>query len=275
MTISSSAAAYWAERKSVVGAFWDVDFELFDRILAWQSDSGVTGDLLEIGALYGKSAIVLGLHARPTETVTICDIFEDEAAQADNVDENAQSYRGLNRGAFEANYGRWVASPPQIVQELSSTIGEHVADASVRFAHIDGGHLFEVVSDDLRNTRPLMAEEGVVVLDDFRALHTPGVAAAAWAAVANDGFVPVCLSEQKLYGAWSTSTARALLDVARAWARERRDEVNSGIQVVAGHEVLVVGNVEQTGIVAEAKRLTRPLRELRRGRPKAYLGLPV
>ena len=66
--VSPAVQEYWRERHSVIGAFWDIDFLLFDRILQTQQRSGVTGDLLEIGALYGKSAIVLGRHAGPGES---------------------------------------------------------------------------------------------------------------------------------------------------------------------------------------------------------------
>lgn len=233
---------YWRERHSVVGAFWDIDFLLFDQILQMQSDDGVRGDLLEIGAFYGKSAIVLGCHCGPDEKVIVCDIFDDTGGDADNVAENANSYSGLNRMQFEENYQRWVDRSPVVLAELSEHIAERVQPRSLRFAHIDGSHLYHVVRADIANTRELMNNDGVVVLDDFRGVHTPGVSAAAWEAVTHGGLIPICVSEQKLYGAWNQGTARAILYRLMRWAASQGDVLNYGVQDVAGTNLLVIQN---------------------------------
>lgn len=52
------------------------------------------------------------------------------------------------------------------------------------------------------------------MLDDYRTMHTPGVAAAAWAAVIEDRLFPVCLSEVKLY---ATVQPTDLADRLAAW----------------------------------------------------------
>lgn len=273
--VSLVTAGYWRSRRNIEGAFWDVDFLLFDVILSGQQQAGVRGDLLEIGALYGKSAIVLGLHAHEGETVVVCDIFGPGGIDSANVVENELSYPDLSRRAFEVNYRRWVPRGPLIVQELSDSIRTHVADTTLRFAHIDGGHHFNVVQADLVNTRPLMAPGGVVVLDDFRALHTPGVAAAAWTAVVNDGLIPVCASEQKLYATWDAAATEGLSELLQNWAREH-PEVNAGIQEVAGHNLLVVANPHGTSLRSRVGRWVPPaLRELRRPSASVYLGRPL
>ncbi len=207
--LSQCTRKYWRARNSIVGAFWDIDFLLFDRILATQHENSVHGDLLEIGALYGKSTIVLGCHARSDEKVIVCDIFNDAEGDTENVAENSQSYIGLNRKRFEKNYLRWADRPPVVIAELSENIVGKVEPRSLRFAHIDGSHLYNVVRMDIANTHNLMRDTGVVVMDDFRALHTPGVAAAVWEAVATKGLIPICLSEQKFYGSWDAETARS------------------------------------------------------------------
>ena len=241
--VSSQSANYWRSRTSVVGAFWDTDFRLFDALLMSQRDLGVHGDLLEIGALYGKSTILLGLHGGPDETVRVCDVFEQETGDEANEAENASSYPGLARDTFEKNYRRFVERQPHVIQELSSSIAQHVEPDTLRFAHVDGGHLFETVVDDLRNVKPLMVPGGIVVLDDFRALHTPGVAAAAWAEVVHGGLVPFALSEQKMYATWGPADdyGRAL----DAWLTSSPDVTSYGYQTVAGHPVLIVENPQR------------------------------
>jgi hypothetical protein len=43
---------------------------------------------VEIGACYGKSAILLSLHTRPGEILTVCDLFggpaDDDANRVEN-----------------------------------------------------------------------------------------------------------------------------------------------------------------------------------------------
>lgn len=241
--VSPAASEYWSSRTAVGGAFWDIDFRLFDEVLAIQESLDVTGDLLEIGALYGKSTIVLGVHARADETVHVCDVFESEAATSANQAENASSYPGLARDKFLANYRTYVKGDPRIIQEWSTVIPDHVEPSTLRFAHVDGGHLFETVVDDLRNVKPLLVPQGVVVLDDFRALHTPGVAAAAWAEVVSGGLVPFALSEQKMYATWGPAAEYAArLDT---WLARNTDVDNYGYQDVAGHSVLIVENPQK------------------------------
>ena len=52
------------------------------------------------------------------------------------------------------------------------------------------------------------------MLDDYRTMHTPGVAAATWAAVVEGRLFPVCLSEVKLY---ATTRPMDLADQLAAW----------------------------------------------------------
>lgn len=275
--VSQSARKYWRARNSIVGAFWDIDFLLFDRILATQRANSFRGDLLEIGALYGKSAIVLGCHAGSDEKVIVCDIFNDAEGGTDNVAENAQSYIGLNRKKFEDNYVRWVDRPPVVIAELSEHIVGKVEPRSLRFAHVDGSHLYSVVRMDIANTRNLMNDGGVVAMDDFRAFHTPGVAAAVWEAVATEGLIPICLSEQKLYGSWHAETARATREMLTNYVASHEDDINYGVQEIAGVGVLVVENPTPWELKRRVQRvLPSMLAGIRRGAsPRPYLGSRV
>lgn len=219
-----------------------MDFLIFDRILQTQNADNVRGDLLEIGALFGKSAIVLGRHAKPSEKVIVCDIFDAADGNPDNIEENSQSYSGLNRAKFEKNYSRWVDQSPEVIAGLSQHIVNRIESQSLRFAHIDGSHLYDVVRTDIANVRNLMNQDGVVVMDDFRALHTPGVAAAVWDAVSNQGLTPICISEQKFYGSWNPKVARAIREDLSRWLASQGDHINYGTQNVAGASVLIIQN---------------------------------
>ena len=78
----------------------------------------------------------------------------------------------------------------------------HVAPGSCRFIHVDASHMYVHVHEDALNARLLLAPGGVVAFDDYRAEHTPGVSAAVWQAVLEDGLVPFVLTPHKLYGVY-------------------------------------------------------------------------
>ena len=56
---------------------------------------------------------------------------------------------------------------------------------------------------DLALAKRVTCERGIVVCDDYRSEHTYGAAAAIWEAIICDGFVPLFLSNWKLYGSWT------------------------------------------------------------------------
>ncbi|MFC9741625.1 class I SAM-dependent methyltransferase [Streptomyces noursei] len=205
----------------VKGWFFTADQLLFDWFLRHQQDRGVAGDLLELGAYMGKSAIFLGARLRPEERFTVCDLFDSPAEDASNSREMAKSYATLTRRAFEANYLSFHDELPVVVQGLSSSVSEHVAADSVRFAHIDASHLYAHVHGDILAVRELLADAGVVVMDDYRAEHCPGVAAATWQAVTDHGLRPICVTGTKFYGTWGDPEPyrTGLL----AWLAERGD----------------------------------------------------
>lgn len=62
-----------AAADALPGWFNPDDLELFVRILEGQRGAGAAGDLLEIGAFQGKSAVVLGFFADATDRVHVCD----------------------------------------------------------------------------------------------------------------------------------------------------------------------------------------------------------
>ena len=156
------------------------------------------GDLAELGVYLGKSAALVGWHCRPGETFTAIDLFEQEAESEANRVENAVSYPELSQAAFERNYLTVNDSLPVIVRGPSATVVDHATHGSHRFVHVDASHLYEHVVEDIEAARTLLKPGGVVVFDDFRAPHTPGVAAAVWRATLAD-LRPFAVTVNKLY----------------------------------------------------------------------------
>ncbi|MGW4893539.1 class I SAM-dependent methyltransferase [Kitasatospora sp. NPDC004240] len=206
-------------RDEIPGWFFRLDQEAFAHLLAGQSAAGTTGDLLELGSYLGRSAVLLGDHLRPGETLTVCDLFDSEAGDADNAAEMVMSYRRtLTRAAFEANYLAFHPELPVIVQGPTSLLADgRIPAGSCRLVHVDASHLYEHVAGDIRVARAALVEDGLVVLDDYRSEHTPGVSAAAWEAVFTGGLRPVLLTPMKLYGTWGDAEALRSLLLERDW----------------------------------------------------------
>ncbi|MFV8182812.1 class I SAM-dependent methyltransferase [Streptomyces sp. AF1B] len=223
------------ELKDVPGWFPPLDQLLFTWFLQRQETRGFGGDLVELGAYMGKSAILLGHHLQEGEKFTVCDLFGGEAPDGANAAETAKSYSSLTRQTFERNYLAFHDALPRVIEASTSVISKEVEADTCRFVHIDASHLYEHVHDDIGAARDLLLPDGIVVLDDFRSEHTPGVSVATWEAVLNRGLRPICLSTQKLYGTWGdpAPVQEELLELLRG-----REDCGLSIQHAAGHRLV-------------------------------------
>jgi len=193
-----------ASYAEVKGWFYAKDQAVMTWMLDRQERLEPPGHLLELGCYLGKSAILIGGHRRPGETFTVCDLFGSDPSDGANRTENAWSYATLTRQAFEGNYLAFHDELPAIVHAPTDQITRHLDPGSCRFVHIDASHLWEHVKGDIEAARLLLRPGGLVVCDDYRSEHTPGVAAAVWSAVANGGARPVRVTRHKEIGraAW-------------------------------------------------------------------------
>jgi predicted O-methyltransferase YrrM len=193
--------------RTIKGWFNELDVRCFTALLESQRDSP-PGELVEIGAFQGKSAVVIGDYLRAGERFVVIDLFGDEeqfdetAGAAANRRENQRSYPRLTRRLFEENYLSVHEELPVVVQGFSSEIVDHLEPGSARFIHIDASHLYPAVKVDCQSSKRLMRPGGVVSFDDFRNASSPGVGAAIWEAVANDGLIPFATTRKKLYGCY-------------------------------------------------------------------------
>lgn len=229
------------EIDSIVGHFLPIDVDLFRLLLHATADNG-PGDLAELGVLYGRSAVLIGASLRDGETFTVVDLFGADPGDAHNAAENDQSYPGLTRVAFEDNYRRLLGGElPTIVQGLSHTVVDHARHRTHRFVHVDASHLHANVVRDIEAARTLLAPQGVLVLDDIRSEHTPGVAAAAWQAVLTADLRPFAISPFKLYATFG-DPAPWVERVSR-WAIETGHPLD--VQVVNGRDLARVTSAHQ------------------------------
>lgn len=207
-------------RHTVPGWLERVDALLLVAVDRSQRAAQVTGDVMEIGAYMGRSAILLGYLPRAGERFVICDPFgENGGLSNDNSAEQTRWYAGLTRQAFEQNFLRFHSRlPDEIIAAPSATLHELVDELAKRFriVHIDGSHEFDEVQSDIRLSRNLMAEGGMVVFDDVNAPHAPGVASAVWSAVVNEGLIPHVVTD-KLYASWTPTPPLDLSLFSGGW----------------------------------------------------------
>lgn len=225
------------ELADVRGWFPHLDQLIFGTLLDRQEEHAEPGDLLELGVFMGKSAIFLGHHLRDGDRFTVCDLFESEAPDAANNAETSRSYRKrkLTREAFERNYLSFHGTLPRVIHGPSSMVPGEVEPQSCRFVHIDASHLYEHVRGDIAAARDILLPGGIVVLDDFRSEHTPGVALATWEAVLGGDLRPVCLTTQKLYATWGDPEPLRKAMIALA---DSRTDCDVSVEEAAGHQLV-------------------------------------
>jgi predicted O-methyltransferase YrrM len=188
---------YLDQIDSVPGWFHPEDRRIFVGLNQIQGECSVSGNVLEIGAYKGKSAILLGYELKAGERLVICDLFGMPPETVEERRENEQHYRDLGRRAFESNYLRFHPELPRILQCSSTQLD--LEPGSFRFIHVDGSHQYDIVRKDIETAARLLADDGVIAVDDYRTFHTPGVALAVWAAIAGGIIRPICVSPWKLY----------------------------------------------------------------------------
>lgn len=185
--------------KKIPGWFSEQDARIFDILLTYQQENSVIGDVLEIGAYQGKSSILLGKYVKNEEKLIVCDSF-GPTNQTENDYEILKSYPSLSRDIFENHFLTFHEWLPEILQIDSLEIEKFIRNKGFRFIHIDGSHLYRYAKSDLEFAmKNIIPDFGLIVIDDFRAQHTLGVAKAFWESVLKSECRPLIFTAAKVY----------------------------------------------------------------------------
>lgn len=133
------------------------------------------GGCAEIGIFQGKFFMLLNSIINSDYESYAIDIFGDQFLSLDNYGTDIQDIFYRNLLKYDAHNG----SNVKIVKADStdSLLIEkyNIPLNAFRFVSVDAGHSIEHTVSDLHVANRLVANEGVVILDDFLHYHWPGV----------------------------------------------------------------------------------------------------
>lgn len=151
--------------RGIEGFMEESNVAIWDSLLCLHNDICIQGNLMEIGVYKGKSASVLCQHRRPDEELWLVDFsaFIDEA---------------------QRNLSSLTPARVHFVKQRSSDLWRHeglrAARRSFRWVHIDGEHTGSAVANDLSLASDLLADRGIVCVDDFFNPAYPQITAAVF-----------------------------------------------------------------------------------------------
>lgn len=187
------------ERKTIDGWLSRIDAEILSSILIAQKNSGLAGSVAEIGVHHGRSFVLLCLGLLEGEKAYGVDIFDDQHLNNDG------SGRG-DRAILEGNLRRFGIAPEQVKIDPRSSELVHPTDlisqvGPIRLFNVDGGHWSGIVVNDLILAEEVLADYGVIALDDFHRAEWPDVSAGyfKWFADRKRPIVPFAIGFKQLY----------------------------------------------------------------------------
>lgn len=137
---------------NVPGFMADTSIAVWDALLAYQETRYITGHLGEIGVYKGKSATLLAHHQRANEQLWLIDF-------SDFIDEARANLTPLAQ--HEIRYIK------QKSVDLFRSPEFALHRRTFRWFHIDGEHTGQAVATDLTLAHELLADEGIICIDDF------------------------------------------------------------------------------------------------------------
>lgn len=173
-------AALYDDIKTLPGYFTYDDAVAFTLLLQTQNVGGVKGDILKIGSYHGRSTVVIGRCVQPGQRLIVCDTFE---RSVEDTYPEPPSPEALRR-----TLARLVPDLWQVDIRAARSDELDLDGVVLRFAHIDGGHSYDVALHDLRFAAAHLAAAGIIAVDDYQHPDWQDVTAAVDAFVAESGF---------------------------------------------------------------------------------------
>lgn len=156
--------------RDIPGYFTYDDCAHFVLLLRLQKRLGVHGDILEIGAYFGRSTAVLASELRADERLLACDPFENETTYGYSAPPTRDDVvRSVSKLSSAASNGRL-----EIFEGFSADLD--LSSRRFRFVHVDGSHEYADALADLRLVADHIVPGGIIAVDDYEHPQWAGVA---------------------------------------------------------------------------------------------------
>lgn len=157
--IHRTLCRYRQQFSKTPGWFLDEAQVAWDCLFSYQEQQHICGNLMEIGVWRGKSAALSTLHARSDETC----VYVDPIMLAEFKD---------TIGLIRHSNSIFVESSSEVLPETPHVMQ---MESTFRWIHIDGEHSGESVQRDLTVALGLIAEDGLICIDDFPSCAYPQI----------------------------------------------------------------------------------------------------
>lgn len=178
------------KHEDIQGWFFPLDQVIFYELISLQNRLGITGDLCEIGVYQGKSLVFLSLLKSEGDRLFGFDLFDG--------DTRAQTEKNL----AELGVSESVILTEGLTSDIPRTSLDSLVTKSLRFLHIDAGHEYHEVLEQLELFTPFAGDQCVIAMDDYQDREFPGIEAAVLDFAERDRprrFVPFLAGGNKMF----------------------------------------------------------------------------
>lgn len=177
ITLSPDVERYYDASDKVDGWFDKKLIPIYILIDMFQKDTGIGGNLAEIGVWQGKSFIPLMHLARQNEYVVAIDCFESYEFNRDN------SGGFCNSSPFLNNVNAYCSDRSKLRilkgDSLKLSFNDYLLSVGngkgFRLFSVDGCHEADTTLADMENAYKCLVDGGVIVMDDYFHFCWPGV----------------------------------------------------------------------------------------------------
>jgi hypothetical protein len=153
---------------TVNGWFTRTDARLLALVGGCQQANAIRGDICEIGVYQGRCLVLLSLLLRSDETAFGVDLFSQDIGDAEITRANLARFCNGTRSQLITKNSLDLEAADLQLNKPNAT--------GIRLFCIDGGHTREIAARDYCFAETVLAQGGVVVVDDYFNRNWPGVA---------------------------------------------------------------------------------------------------
>ena len=152
--------------QEIDGWFFPLDQLVFYEIFSIQNSLNIDGDVAEIGVYKGKSLVLLSLLKSESQRLLGFDLFDKDYQEI--TEQNLSAFGTVENVALQKG----------LTSDLSRRELDALLHTPLRFLHIDAGHEYFEVLEQLELFVPFVSDQGIIAMDDYQDREFPGIEAA-------------------------------------------------------------------------------------------------